>query len=246
MHVRNFVNISRLTGICATQNLNKSTLDNSPPPLLNLKSLLRLQGQIIDVKCKKIAINRPFWNFFQPLLNFSKNYLLVTCITDLEMIQRSAQVYRKPHSSYPVFFIFGMHVRNFVNISRLTGICATQNLNKSTLDNSPPPLLNLKSLLRLQGQIIDVKCKKIAINQPFWNFFQPLLNFSKNYLLVTCITDLEMIHEKFFTQGRIIDVRGEKTQFYFIFGHYWTFQVIAPKRSNFWRKMRKIAINQPF
>ena len=31
---------------------NKSTLNNSPPPLLNLK-LLRSQGQIIDVKCKK-------------------------------------------------------------------------------------------------------------------------------------------------------------------------------------------------
>ena len=32
---------------------NKSTLDNSPPLLLNLKSLLRPQGQIIDVKCEK-------------------------------------------------------------------------------------------------------------------------------------------------------------------------------------------------
>ena len=32
---------------------NKSTLDNSPPPLLNLKSLLQPQGQIIDVKCEK-------------------------------------------------------------------------------------------------------------------------------------------------------------------------------------------------
>ena len=31
--------------------INKSTLDNSTPPL-NLK-LLRPQGQIIDVKCKK-------------------------------------------------------------------------------------------------------------------------------------------------------------------------------------------------
>ena len=33
--------------------LNKSTLDNSLSPLLNLKSLLRPQGQIIDVKCEK-------------------------------------------------------------------------------------------------------------------------------------------------------------------------------------------------
>ena len=32
---------------------NKSTLDNSPPPLLKLKLLMRPQGQIIDVKCEK-------------------------------------------------------------------------------------------------------------------------------------------------------------------------------------------------
>ena len=34
------------------QKVNKSTLDNSPPPLLNFKSLLRPQGQIIVVKCE--------------------------------------------------------------------------------------------------------------------------------------------------------------------------------------------------
>ena len=31
---------------------NKSTLDISPPPLLNLKLLLWPQGQIIDIKCE--------------------------------------------------------------------------------------------------------------------------------------------------------------------------------------------------
>ena len=36
------------------QKVNKSTLDNSLPPLLNLKSLLRPQHQIIDVKCEKL------------------------------------------------------------------------------------------------------------------------------------------------------------------------------------------------
>ena len=35
------------------QNVNKSTLDNIPPPLLKLKLLMRPQGQIIDVKCEK-------------------------------------------------------------------------------------------------------------------------------------------------------------------------------------------------
>ena len=47
-------------------------------------------------------------------------------------------------------------------------------LIKSTLDNSPPPLLNLK-LLRPQGQIIYVKFKKIAINQLFNFFFSVII-----------------------------------------------------------------------
>ena len=38
--------------VSSDKNNNKSTLDNSPPPILNLK-LLRPQGKIIDVKCKK-------------------------------------------------------------------------------------------------------------------------------------------------------------------------------------------------
>ena len=76
-----------------------------------------------------------------------------------------------------------MHVRNFVNISRLTGICATQNLNKSTLDNSPPPLLNLKSLLRLQGQIIDVKCKKNRNKSAILKFFSAIIELLEELLI---------------------------------------------------------------
>ena len=45
-------------------NLNKSTLDNSPPPLLNLKSLLQPQGQIIDVKWEKWQLIGHFEFFF--------------------------------------------------------------------------------------------------------------------------------------------------------------------------------------
>ena len=118
------------------------------------------------------------------------------------------------------------------------------------------------------------KMRKIAINRPFWIFFQPLLNLSKNYLLVTCITNLKRICGKLFKlsrpQGQIIDVKWEKSQeigHFFFFSaiielvqellisnkhtkfeeNMWkTFQVIAPTGSNYWRKMRKIAINLPF
>ena len=83
-------------------------------------------------------------------------------------------------------------------------------------------------LSRPQGQIIDVKMRKIAINLPFLIYFQPLLNIiefvreldrksvssvnlagcqwkatrglldrlSENWSLVTCITNLGMIHKK--------------------------------------------------
>ena len=118
------------------------------------------------------------------------------------------------------------------------------------------------------------KMRKIAINQPFWNFFQPLLNLSKNYLLVTCITNLKRICEKLFKlsrpQGQIIDLNEKnrnKSAIFFFFSaiielvqellisnihnkfeeNMWkTFQVFAPTRSNYWRKMWKIAINRPF
>ena len=70
-------------------------------------------------------------------------------------------------------------------------------------------LLSL-TLLRPQGQILDVKMQKITINWPFWFFFQQLLNLSEKCLLVTCITNLSRINEKIFMlsrqQGQIIDV----------------------------------------
>ena len=60
------------------------------------------------------------------------------------------------------------------------------------------------------------KMRKIAINRPFLFFFRPLLNFSKNYLLVICITNLKRICGKLFKfsrpQGQIIDVKCEKSQ----------------------------------
>ena len=104
-------------------------------------------------------------------------------------------------------------------------------------------------------------------------FFRPLLNLSENWSLVTCITNLQRICEKLFKlsrpQGQIIDVKCEKSQ---LIGHFFfftiielvrelvisnmhnkfekdtwkTFQVIAPTRSNYWRKRWKIAISRPF
>ena len=50
-----------------------------------------------------------------------------------------------------------------------------QNPNKSTLDNSPPPLLNLKSLLRPQCQIIDVKNAKNDNKSAIFNFFPVII-----------------------------------------------------------------------
>ena len=55
-------------------------------------------------------------------------------------------------------------------------------------------------LLRPQGQIIDIKCEKIAINRSF--FFHPLLNLSENWSLLTCITNLGRIHEQLFKLSR--------------------------------------------
>ena len=65
------------------------------------------------------------------------------------------------------------------------------------------------------------KMRKIAINQPFFFFFRSLLKFSKKYFLV-------IMHNQF-----------EEDM-------WKTFQVFAPTRSNYWRKMWKIAINRPF
>ena len=57
---------------------------------------------------------------------------------------------------------------------------------------------------------------KIAISRPFWIFFQPLLNLSEKWSLVTCKTNLGRICEKLFKlsrpQGQIIDVKCEKSQ----------------------------------
>ena len=84
--------------------------------------------------------------------------------------------------------------------------------NKSTLGNSPPPLLNLKSLLRPQGQIIDVKCKKSAI----LIFFPAIIELVRELLISNMHKKFEDENEKLFKlsrpQGQINDVKCEKSQ----------------------------------
>ena len=65
------------------------------------------------------------------------------------------------------------------------------------------------------------KMRKIAINRPFWIFFSAIIELVQELLISN-------MHNKFEE-----DMRK-------------TFQVIAPTRSNYWRKMRKITINRPF
>ena len=71
-------------------------------------------------------------------------------------------------------------------------------------------------LLRPQGQIINVKCKKLQEIGHFAYFFQPLSKLSENWTLVKRITHFERIHGKLFMlscpQGQIIDVKCEKLQ----------------------------------
>ena len=65
------------------------------------------------------------------------------------------------------------------------------------------------------------KMRKIAINRPFWIFFSAIIELVQELLISN-------MHNKF-----------EEDM-------WKTFQVIAPTRSNYWRKMRKITINRPF
>ena len=59
----------------------------------------------------------------------------------------------------------------------------------------------LFKLSRPKGQIIDEK-GETRNKSALLNFFRPLLNLSENWSLVTCITNLGMIHEKLFKLSR--------------------------------------------
>ena len=91
-------------------------------------------------------------------------------------------------------------------------------IKKSTLDNSPPPLLNLK--FKFTRSNYWRKMQKIAINRPF-RFFSAIIELVREL-------DITNMHNKF---------RKDT---------WTTFHAVAPRRSNYWHKMRKLAINRPF
>ena len=84
------------------------------------------------------------------------------------------------------------------------------------MNKSPPLTLHL-NLSHPQGQTIDVKCEKSHEIGNF-EFLNPVLNLSENWLLITCIglTNLSRIHEKLLQlsrpQGRLFDVKLKKLQ----------------------------------
>ena len=166
-------------------------------------------------KMRKIAINRPFWIFFQPLLNWSKNYLLVTCITNLKRICEKLFKLSRPQGQiidvkWEKSQLIG-HFFFFPAIIELVQELLISNIHNKFEEN----MWKTFQVIAPTRSNYWRKMRKIAINRPFF-FFRPLVNLSKNYLLVTCITNLKRICEKLFNlsrpQGQIIDVKCEKSQ----------------------------------
>ena len=145
-------------------------------------------------KMWKIAINRPFFFFFRPLLNFSKNYLLVICITNLKRICGKlfkfsrhywCTIWRglKNFSTYRAHKVRELVISNMHN-----------KFEKDTWETFQVIAPTRSNYWR--------KRWKIAISRPFWIFFQPLLNLSEKWSLVTCKTNLGRKHEKLFKLSR--------------------------------------------
>ena len=91
-------------------------------------------------------------------------------------------------------------------------------VNKSPLDNSPPPLLNLKLILQPQGQIIDVKCKKSQLIGHF-DFFSAIIILVRELVISNMPNKFgkdRPLHKKLFMlsrpQDQIISVKCEKSQ----------------------------------
>ena len=185
--------------------------------LVKMLKLSRLQGQIIDVKWDKSTLDN------SPPPNYDK-----------ESKDECHHVNNNPRYKWyvkPAAFQVIAPTRS--NYGRKINV---KNRNKSTILIFLPAIIELVQELLISNmhnkleedtcENVEVivptrsnywrKMRKIAINRPFWIFFQPLLNLSKNYLLVTCITNLKRICEKLFKlsrpQGQIIDIKWEKSQ----------------------------------
>ena len=167
-------------------------------------------------KMRKIAINRPFWIFFSAIIELVQELLISNMHNKFEEdMWKTFQVIAPTRSNYwrkmrkitingPFFF--------FSAIIELVQELLISNIHTKFEEN----MWKTFQVIAPTGSNYWRKMRKIAINRPFFNFFRPLLNFSKNYLLVTCINNLKRICEKLFNlsrpQGQIIDVKCEKSQ----------------------------------
>ena len=166
---------------------NKSTLDNSPPPNYDKES---------KDKCHHVN-NNPRYKWyvkpaaFQVIAPTRSNY------------GRKINVKNRSKSTILIFLPAIIELVQELLISNMHN-----KLEENTCENVEVIAPTRSNYWR--------KMRKIAINLPFWIFFQPLLNLSKNYLLLTCITNLKRICEKLLKlsrpQGQIIDVKWEKSQ----------------------------------
>ena len=186
-HTKNFeVDLWRTFWI-SVASLNKSTLDNSPPPNYDKESKdechhannnPRYKWYVKPAAFQVIAPTRSNYGRKINVKNRNKSTILIFLPAIIELVQE--------------LLISNMHNK----------------LEEDTCENVEVIAPTRSNYWR--------KMRKIAINRPLWIFFQPLLNMSKNYLLVTCITNLKRICEKLFKlsrpQGQIIDVKWEKSQ----------------------------------
>ena len=166
---------------------NKSTLDNSPPPNYDKES---------KDECHHVNNNARYkWYVkpaaFQVIAPTRSNY------------GRKINVKNRNKSTILIFLPAIIELVQELLISNMHN-----KLEEDTCENVGVIVPTRSNYWR--------KMRKIAINRPFWIFFQPLLNLSKNYLLVTCITNLKRICGKLFKlsrpQGQIIDAKWEKSQ----------------------------------
>ena len=164
---------------------------------------------------RKIAINRPFWNFSaiielvqELLISNIHNKFEENMLKTFQVIAPTGSNYwrkmRKIAINRPFFFFSAI-------------IELVQELLISSMHNQfEEDMWKTFQLIAPTRSNYWRKMWKIAINRPFFFFFRPLLNLSENWSLVTCITNLKRIREKLFKlsrpQGQIIDVKGEKSQ----------------------------------
>ena len=180
-------------------------------------------------KMRKIAINRPFWIFFslywtcpRTLISNMYNKFEEDTWKTFQVIAPTRSNYWRKMRKIAINRLFWKKNSAFIELVQELLI---SNMHNKFEENTWKTFQVIAPTRSNYWR----KMRKIAINRPFWIFFQALLNLSKNYLLVTCIAHLKRIREKLFKlsrpQGQIIDVKGEKSQlvghFEFFSGHYW-------------------------